>query len=533
MQLLTCSSGAANSKLFTLTTTSGSATSPSTVRATAASTVPAAGKTNVQLRARGNWKCADVRGPSSADGTVIQQWSCSTPAVSQQSIDIVDDGGSNQVKVKFRNANKCLQAQADHTVVQSTCVTGAASQRWTFTEVAGGWRLSTALNGRCLNSAPSGGDGTGLTMVACAGTPLAAELWSLTSPANGSVVDLDADLPALPTVTYVRDATGRIVERKVNGTTEARYSFGGSGDSPTLMLNASNAVVGASISLPGGVLYQWIPSTPTASIWNYPNLQGSLTASANQAGAKLGATRVHDPDGNQLVGSETDTGPGQFDYGWLGQHQRPLEHQDGLQSVIQMGERQYAPALGRFLEVDPVEGGTSNDYAYVGDPINRLDLNGMWCVIHNSNGGCRGAGVLRSVVGGAKSVVRETYQVARFSANSANGSTAVGLVLALIAGASCSWNGQELMILCTEAKRLRVKGGFTFGNVFITDKRRVGPDLLRHEAKHADQWALMGWSFAALYVGSSALVGECNVWEAMAGYADGGYTQCLPQGVVK
>jgi RHS repeat-associated protein len=388
MQLLTCSSGAANSKLFTLTTTSGSATTPSTVRATAVSTVPAAGKTNLQLRARGNWKCADVRGPSSADGTVIQQWSCNTPAVSQQSIDIVDDGGSNQVKIKFRNANKCLQAQADHTVVQSTCVTSAANQRWTFTEVAGGWRLTTALNGRCLNSAPSGGDGTGLTMAACAGTPAAAELWSLTSPTNGSVVDLDADLPALPTVTYVRDATGRIIERKLNGTTEARYSFGGSGDSPTLMLNASNAVVGASISLPGGVLYQWVPSTPSASVWNYPNLQGSLTASANQAGSKVGATRVHDPDGNQVAGSETDTGPGQFDYGWLGQHQRPLEHQDGLFSVVQMGERQYSPTIGRFLEIDPLESGVANDYGYVADPVNSSDLSGR-----QATGGCIGVSV--------------------------------------------------------------------------------------------------------------------------------------------
>ena len=44
--------------------------------------------------------------------------------------------------------------------------------------------------------------------------------------------------------------------------------------------------------------------------------------------------------------------------------------------------------MSRFLEVDPVQGGSANDYDYVeGDPINAYDLSGQcnavatWCVI--------------------------------------------------------------------------------------------------------------------------------------------------------
>lgn len=48
-----------------------------------------------------------------------------------------------------------------------------------------------------------------------------------------------------------------------------------------------------------------------------------------------------------------------------------------------MGVRLYNPALGRFLQVDPVPGGSANNYDYAGqDPINAFDLNGQWWGSH-------------------------------------------------------------------------------------------------------------------------------------------------------
>lgn len=41
-----------------------------------------------------------------------------------------------------------------------------------------------------------------------------------------------------------------------------------------------------------------------------------------------------------------------------------------------MGSRVYLPELGRFLSVDPIEGGTDNNYVYSNDPVNQTDLTG-------------------------------------------------------------------------------------------------------------------------------------------------------------
>jgi RHS repeat-associated protein len=68
--------------------------------------------------------------------------------------------------------------------------------------------------------------------------------------------------------------------------------------------------------------------------------------------------------------------------GWLGAHQRYTEDQYGTGTskgtTVRMGHRLYDSRLGRFLQKDPIEGGSSNSYDYVsGDPVNGLDLDGL------------------------------------------------------------------------------------------------------------------------------------------------------------
>jgi RHS repeat-associated protein len=179
-----------------------------------------------------------------------------------------------------------------------------------------------------------------------------------------------------PTVSYSRDGASRIVQRSVNGDVAARYSYTGSGDTSELTLDSTGTVIEATLTMAGGAVFTW---RNTAGVWSFPNLHGDIAAVTDAVGVKQGPTRGYAPFGQPLTGNSTgelDNSAGQFDYGWHGAAQRPAEHQSGTHALIEMGARPYDPTTGRFLQVDPIEGGTDNDYVYVNDPINQTDLDG-------------------------------------------------------------------------------------------------------------------------------------------------------------
>jgi RHS repeat-associated protein len=192
------------------------------------------------------------------------------------------------------------------------------------------------------------------------------------------------------TVTYVRDALNRIVSRS-NGSTTVRYAFSGPSDSPAATLTTANVVSEKFVGVLGGV---GLTKRATGGVWSFPNLHGDVVRTIDDtAGGVVSPAMLYEPFGVAIGTTSPDNSAGSMDFGWLGSKYRPSEAEATLAPMIEMGERQYSAVLGRFIEVDPVEGGSLNDYEYgAGDGLNNFDLDGR-CLGFSSNSRSEAAGV--------------------------------------------------------------------------------------------------------------------------------------------
>lgn len=195
---------------------------------------------------------------------------------------------------------------------------------------------------------------------------------------NGTTITWDATdrlASASPsgagTTTYTYDALDRAVSHTTGGTT-VRYAFSGFSDSPVATLDSAGNVLQQIVPLPGGALAT-VQSSGT--IWSYQDLHGNVTVTTDNSGSHLNNPVAYDPWGQPVSGSQTlANAAGGNVFGAFGGNSKLTDTASG---ITIMGARAYEASEGRFLSVDPIEGGCANNYAYVfGDPFSKNDLTG-------------------------------------------------------------------------------------------------------------------------------------------------------------
>ncbi len=172
------------------------------------------------------------------------------------------------------------------------------------------------------------------------------------------------------TEAYNLDPTGRTRETVATGKTSADVidHYAGGGDAPAWAVEIPSGNWTRNIQGLGGGLaaIQVNGATPVLQL---TDLHGDIiaTASASETETKLlSSTETSE------YGVPTTSSPAK--YSWLGAKQQPTELASG---VVAMGSRSYVPQLGRYLQTDPVPGGSANAYAYTfGDPVDESDPSG-------------------------------------------------------------------------------------------------------------------------------------------------------------
>jgi RHS repeat-associated protein len=170
------------------------------------------------------------------------------------------------------------------------------------------------------------------------------------------------------TIGYYLDPAGRPRETVLTGTksstTISHYAVGK--EMPAWTVDTSGNWTRMIGGIGGFAATQYNSEAPILQI---EDLHGDIVATAAISETATALTSTNDATeyGVPRTGS-----PPQFS--WLGGDQKSTELSSG---VVELGARSYVPQIGRFLQTDPVAGGSANAYAYTyGDPVNSSDPSG-------------------------------------------------------------------------------------------------------------------------------------------------------------
>jgi tripartite motif-containing protein 71 len=178
---------------------------------------------------------------------------------------------------------------------------------------------------------------------------------------------LDTQTQNGQTIGYNLDPDGRTLETVATGkkTSDVTEHYTGPGSEPTWTVNPASEWTRNIHGLNGQLAA--VQNNGETPVLQLASLHGDIIATAYLSET---ATALASTADTSEYGVPTTSLPPK--YAWLGANEIPTELPSG---ALNLGARSYVPQLGRFLQPDPIPGGSANAYTF-GDPVNSSDLTG-------------------------------------------------------------------------------------------------------------------------------------------------------------